>query len=569
MQSPTPSSSLQRLAPLLLAMCLAVPLHATPGDAAPRPGAAPGAALRVVGTIYVDRDGDGTRDGDEDGIAGVAVSNGRDVVRSGADGRYAITLADGQAVFLVKPRGYRAPLGADGLPRFWWRPEMAPAAARPVDVLHEDRQPLAAMVVDFALLEADSDAGERPLDVLVMADPQVKSMRDVDHYARDIVAPLIADGRGADGDRPADLGITLGDVVDDVLALYPSINAVTARFGVPWLHVAGNHDLDPTAADDAAAFAVFRATYGPGTFAWEDGAAAFVLLDNVVPLPGERPAYVGGLRPSQFAFLEAYLATLPPGRLLVLALHVPLFDTAPPGRADTFRAADRARLFRLLERVPRVLVLSGHRHTQRHVRHGADSGWRGATPLHEYSVGAASGAFWSGAPDAEGIPDATMADGTPNGVARLRVAADASYALEWMPARLRGGDPARTAAMSLHAPRVLRRGAYPAWAVYANVYMGEHDTRVEYRVSGGAWRAMARVDRPDPWLLAENARDDAAPALRGFDRSPEAEPSTHLWRGALPTDLDAGAHTIEVRAFDRWQGEQHASTQYRLEVAAP
>ncbi len=66
-----------------------------------------------------------------------------------------------------------------------------------------------------------------------------------------------------------------------------------------------------------------------------------------------------------------------------------------------------------------------------------------------------------------------------------------------MPARLRGGDPARTAAMSLHAPRVLRRGAYPAWAVYANVYTGEHDTRVEYRVAGGEWRAMARVDRPD------------------------------------------------------------------------
>ena len=56
--------------------------------------------------------------------------------------------------------------------------------------------------------------------------------------------------------------------------------------------------------------------------------------------------------------------------------------------------------------------------------------------------------------------------------------------------------------------------------------------------------------------------------LRGYDRSPEADPSTHLWRGALPTDLAVGEHRIEVRAFDRWQGEQRAQGSYRLDDAA-
>ena len=70
-------------------------------------------------------------------------------------------------------------------------------------------------------------------------------------------------------------------------------------------------------------------------------------------------------------------------------------------------------------------------------------------------------------------------------------------------------------------------------------------------------------------VLAENTRDDLADALRGYDRSPEAEPSPHLWRGALPTDLAAGEHMVEVRAFDRWQGEQRASTTYRLDDATP
>src|SRR3546814_5835570 len=107
----------------------------------------------------------------------------------------------------------------------------------------------------------------------------------------------------------------------------------------------------------------------------------------------------------------------------------------------------------------------------------------------------------------------------------------------------------------LHAPKVLRAGAYPAWGVYANVFMGRDDTRVEYRVDGGDWMPMRRVSQPDPRLLVENMRDDLAETLRGYDRSPEAKPSPHLWRGALPTDLAAGEHRVEVRAFDAWQGE--------------
>jgi hypothetical protein len=103
--------------------------------------------------------------------------------------------------------------------------------------------------------------------------------------------------------------------------------------------------------------------------------------------------------------------------------------------------------------------------------------------------------------------------------------------------------------------------------VYANVFMGTADTRVEYRIGEGDWAPMTRVERADPRLVAENVRDDEAARLRGYDRSPEAQPSTHLWRGALPTGLDAGRHRIEVRAFDPWRGEQRASTTYELQEA--
>ena len=401
-------------------------------------------------------------------------------------------------------------------------------------------------------LFAQARAGEDGLRVLVFGDPQVKSAREVDYYRRDIVEPL----RGRHG---AQLGITLGDVVDDVPALHPVVKAETARLGIPWLYAPGNHDVDPDATDDAGSLRSFNREIGPDTFIRETGLANFVVLDDVIALPGRKPAYIGGFREDQFLLLEARLPKLRKDRLLVLAMHIPLFEEA--GK-DSFRDEDRARLFALLQPFPHVLVLSAHSHAQRHVFHDADDGWQGATPLHEYNVGAACGSYWSGVEDAAGIPDAMMADGTPNGYAVLTVKPGGDYALAWHNAR-----DATDSQIGLHAPKVLRRGAYPAWGVFANVYMGMDDTRVEYRVDDGEWMPMKQVLQPDPALLVENMRDDLAEALRGYDRSPEAEPSPHLWRAALPTKLEAGEHRIEVRAFDRWRGEVRASTTYRLEEA--
>lgn len=493
------------------------------------------------GLVYADTNRNGALDRGERGLPQVQVSDGRQIALTDARGRFALEDAPVAPVFVIKPASHAAPRGADGRPDLW----------RGAD----------AVDCNFALHETPPPRG--PLDVLLFADPQAASAIDVGHYARDIVDDVLARGHAPS----AALGITLGDVVARGRTdLYPLLDRETARLDVPWLHVAGNHDMDTGASDDAAALGAFHRHYGPDTLAWETAHANVVLLDDVVRRDGP-PGYIGGLREAQFDFLERYLATASRERLLVIALHIPLFDAVLD--RETFRRADRERLFRLIEPFPKRVVLSGHTHAQQHVFHGEASGWRGASPLHEYNVGAASGAYWSGVQDAAGIPDAMMSDGTPNGHARLRIEPDGRYRLSWHPARLRDGDASMTDAMALHAPRALRRGAFPAWGVYGNVFMGHAGTRVEYRVDGGDWRAMTRVEAPDPRLLAQNVDDDRAATLRGFDRSPEATASPHLWRGALSTDLAPGEHRIDVRAFDTWTGEQRASTRYRLIDASP
>ena len=503
---------------------------------------------KMRGTVHVDANGNGILDAGESGLAGIAVSNGRNIVRSDAQGRYAIAVQPGDVVFAIKPPHYRFGRRGDRLPAFWkaYAPETS-------NLKYGGLAPQTTLDFDIALQSAP-DTADAELPVLVFGDPQPKSVVDVDYYARDIVQPLV-------GRVQAELGLSLGDIVHDDLSLYPAMNRFTASLGIPWLHAAGNHDLDFDAAHDAQSLDSFRNVYGPDTLAWEEVQASFVVLDNVVHQPGQRPAYIGGFREDQFRFLEAYLRQARRDRLLVLAMHIPLFEQ--DGR-DTFPDADRERLFALLQPFAHVLLLTAHNHTQQHVFHTADSGWQGTAPLHEYNVGAACGAFWSGAKDAQGIPDSTMADGTPNGYARLHVASDGQYRLSWHAARDSSQDILR-----VHAPQVLRRGAYPAWGVYANVFMGTADTHVEFRVDDGDWKPMRRVEQPDPWLLAENGRDDAATRLRGYDRSPEATPSPHLWRGALPTDLPIGPHRIDVRVQDRWLGERNAKTHYRLEDAQP
>lgn len=511
------------------------------------------AQASLAGFVYQDDNGNDVRDAGERGIAGVKVSNGRDLVTSDGQGRYRLPERSPSTVFVIKPAGYATATGANGLPRFWIHhfPEGSPKLRYGGLTAPPSTGKQQAHAFDFPLRP---QARANELRMLVFGDPQPKNRVDVGYYERDIVAPLV-------GAHDAGLGLSLGDIVNDDLTLYPHMNRVTARLGMPWLHVPGNHDLDFDAGRDEDSLLSFRNVYGPDSYAWEEPQASFIVLDDVVYRPGQKPAYVGGLREDQFAFLQAYLATLPRDRRVVIAVHIPFFDPVPG--AESFRRADRERLFALLKDHPHTLLLSAHTHNQRHYRHDAANGWLGAQPLHEYNVGAACGAFWSGAKDERGIPDTTMSDGTPNGYAWLTFDAGGEYSLRYQVA----GKPADYA-ISLHAPRVLRRGAWPAFGVYANVFMGEADTRVEYRIDEGEWKPMKRVEQPDPRLLAENMADDAASRLRGYDRSPEADPSTHLWRGTLPTDLPAGEHRIQVRSFDRWQGEQNAQASYRLDDVA-
>ena len=487
----------------------------------------------IEGIVFDDRNNNGLLDKAERGIADVLVSDGETIVRTDQKGHWLLYPSEATMVFVIKPDGWSVPTNQAGLPDFW------------VDV-HSER---ANRGIQFALQKKSAkqkkpEALKNKLELLIFGDPQPKNMQDVGYYEKDIIEPLI-------DNTHAELGISLGDIVHSNLTLYPDMNKVTKHLNTPWLHVSGNHDRDHGAINDAQSLQTFSTYYGPDTFVWEDSGVSILVLDNVIhePNSGSPAKYVGGLRESQFQFLQNYLSRMPKTRRIILAMHIPVFDTDKNQDKDTFRDADRQRLFSVLASFDNVLLLTAHAHTQRHFFHDQKNGWSGKTPLHEYNVGAACGAFWSGVKDADGIPDALMQDGTPNGYARLSWSASEKPKLSWQVARASSDKQ-----MQLFAPKILRQKSYPGFGIYANVFMGRADTAVEYRIDAAEWKPMLRVEATDPTVVEKNIADARSEQLRAYDLMSEATISAHLWRGVVATDLSQGKHRIEVRAKldDQW-----------------
>src|SRR5258707_8745188 len=67
------------------------------------------AAAQVSGIVFQDKDGSGLSSAANPGLAGVLVSNGRDVAVTGPDGRYTLPLPDEATIFVIKPAGFMPP----------------------------------------------------------------------------------------------------------------------------------------------------------------------------------------------------------------------------------------------------------------------------------------------------------------------------------------------------------------------------------------------------------------------------------------------------------------------------
>ena len=488
------------------------------------------------GTVFEDADGNGIRDAGEPGIAEVCVSNGRDVVRTAPDGGWALSVSDDTALFVIKPAGYAVPLNAQQVPQFYYlhkpngSPPLEAPGVAPTGPLPES--------IDFALRpQQESDR----FTALFFGDTQARGMTEVNYVTHDVVEECFG--------TKAPFGVTLGDIVADDPNLFAEISQTIAQIGVPWYYVFGNHDYNRAAKSDQYSDETFEHFFGPSTYAFEYGRVAFLVLKDFFYKP--EGGYKAHLSDDQLAFIRGYLATVPSENLVVLMTHVPIIV-----------CDNREDLFRLIEDRPRVLTIAAHAHEQLHVFAGAEMGWRGKEPLHQFVNATVCGSWWCGAFDELGIPHATMNDGAPNGYSLIAFAGN-RYRIRFKAARRPAGYQ-----MNIYLPDDIEQAKAGQTEILVNVFAGSERSKVEMRLDEGPWTPLERTVTIDPeclWMheqgpyLDEKVLGKPLEEVFGSKMDYPSE-SYHMWKGPLPENPPLGTHTVTVRTTDMfgqtWQAQR-------------
>ncbi|MDH3456429.1 MAG: hypothetical protein OER90_06265, partial [Gemmatimonadota bacterium] len=232
------------------------------------------------------------------GLARVAVSDGRSVVETAADGAYElVTTAERPFVTVSVPSGYAIPQHATGTARFY---QSLALNARSEMRASFEFEPL--------------DAGDEEHVALLLADIQTEDAQEMQWFHEQSVPDVQRTVAGLGG-RPV-VGIACGDIMFDNLELYPDYERGVARMSVPFFQVVGNHDMDYEGRTDEASTATFSRHFGPRYYSFNRGAVHYVILDDVF---WHGAGYIGYLDADQLAWLEADLRLVEPGRPVVVA----------------------------------------------------------------------------------------------------------------------------------------------------------------------------------------------------------------------------------------------------------
>ncbi len=499
------------------------------------------------GIVFYDRDGDGAYDAGEEGLSNVAVSNGRDVVLSGADGRYSIGVDEDTILFVIKPRNWMTAVDENGVPRFYYvhkpngSPELKGVGVAPTGDLPKS--------VNFPLYRSEEAEN---FEVLVFGDPQVRSQWETDLLAHDVLDQIVTEG------TDAVMSLSLGDICFDHLEQLPNVAEAMGMLGMPNYYAPGNHDENYDASSDVYADETWERVFGPTTYSLNYGPVHFIVLDDVIWHPkteDKKAHYTGGLTEKQLEFVKNDLALLHPDQLVVYMFHIPVYGMQ-----------NKADFLQLFERHPNALGMSAHTHSMFHTFIGQDQGWPGKEPHHHFVNVTACGAWWSGDMDYYGIPESPTGDGTPNGYTVAKFSGN-QYELEFVPSRY-----PRSFQMYIWAPMGVDSAAAPTVVnIYADVFAGSERSTVEMRIDdAGDWAAMEKVDKPrdeDVEFYKTEFTQTLAQVNRYGDERPIVgpRPSKHLWQGNLPAGLSRGYHKLYVRTTDMFGHTYISSRGVRVE----
>lgn len=456
-------------------------------------------------------------------LEGIAVSTMGTIALSNAHGLVQLKVEKQDIVFVIQPEGFSFRLQENSVPAFY---HLVYQEASPAHLKYPGVQTLTNLndTLNFPLIRSLINPDN--FKVQMIGDIQAPTKKEVEFF-QDMIVPKLFE-------HPADFKMCLGDIADNYLDIYPAVEGALKTMETPTYMVFGNHDVNYRAADESHQSETFRRHFGPEYYAFNVGKTHFVVL-NTVRYKGwnakenRNGTYSGGLDPKQLEWLKQDLALVPDDHQIVLLAHIPLMKQL----ADSNNIQQ---VFNLLNDRNNLLAIYGHMHQAGSWTHNEDFLWPYKGHFEGQIAGAACGGWWVGPYGTDSIPDASCSDGTPPGFYHY------TFGNKVHSKKFVAASNSREAQLRISAPAaVIHPDSTNQHWVYVNVFDGNEETQVNFRLNKGSVVQMQKVMEVDPFLLRNNHlrynRDNWRPGL---------SPSTHLWKAPLSADLPGGKHLIEA-----------------------
>ena len=336
-------------------------------------------------------------------VAGVAVSDGYQIVQTNKKGVYSLnSKKENGSVFITIPSGYEALVAEnDVVPQFW--------AELTADAQTPERH-------DFALKAVNNDRHV----IAAVADIHIANHHNDLPNFRDIFIPSLT----AEIEQYRKEGIPvytlcLGDSTHEIYwydYLYDirDFRRTLSEVNYPtqFFNTMGNHDNDgavpQSSTVDFDATEKYRKAFGPRYYSINIGKVHYVMLDNIhyINKPGGKKAkgivgarnYTHDLTSDQMEWLKKDLALVTDKSTpIVIGVHAPIYRYKNGMNGKITVALDEpsaSELTALLSPFSNVQILSGHAHRNRVTVGKSDAAQPQLANITEHNIVAVAGSLW-------------------------------------------------------------------------------------------------------------------------------------------------------------------------------
>ncbi len=486
-------------------------------------------------------------------LAGVAVSDGFEVVKTDAKGVYQLSSKKKHGyVFVSLPSGYEAP--SDGV-----RPLLYKQTAKASTVVER---------IDFSLKKV---SGQDRHTMLVFGDIHLANRNEDNKQFNEFVKDVNTYTAAHAGDKI--YALTLGDMTwdlywkDNKYGFAEYLADANAIKGIQIFHTIGNHDHSMYSMGDFDTVTEYKKMVAPTYYSFNIGKVHYVVLDDIectnsTPASGRTDGaytrtYNCTLVSEQFEWLKKDLALVPKSTPVVVTMHAPLYTAA--GGYSLSPAAQFESTFAGFEQVQ---VFTGHTHKVYNVDRMSSH------HIFEHNAGAVCATWWWSAHLTPGVHIST--DGAPGGYTVVDINGtslkwvykatgyDASY-------QFRSYDRNR---IEITADKYVQRGNAAhkealsrytsSWSsvsgdnyVYLNIWNYDPSWKIEVTENGAPLTVSQLTAEYDPLhIIAYTAKrlDSNVSLSDGGGINFETGTNTHMFR----VKASSATSTLEIKVTDRF-----------------